>query len=169
MRVFFMGLGVAALVAMTAPSEAVPSTQYALEMPPVPKQQCKRGIASWYGKECEGNLTASGMPYNLEGLTAAHPTLPLGTKIRVTNLKNQHSVVLTINDRGPYVAGRMLDVSEAAAHRLGFAARGTTRVMVQVLQFPRHYISGIGQPENSATRALAMASVGRVNPRSSVK
>jgi rare lipoprotein A len=169
MKIFFMGIGVAALMALTAPSEAVPTSRYSMEMPPVPKQQCKRGIASWYGKECEGNLTASGIPYDLQGLTAAHPTLPLGTIIRVTNLKNHHCVVLTVNDRGPHVAGRMLDVSEAAAHRLGFAARGTTRVMVQVLQFPHHYISQIESTENPPTPPVAIASVVHTGQLDSIK
>ncbi|MDH3597336.1 MAG: septal ring lytic transglycosylase RlpA family protein, partial [Rhodospirillales bacterium] len=68
------------------------------------------GIASWYGPGFQGKTTASGQPYDMHAMTAAHKTLPFGTRVRVTNLANRRSVVLTVNDRGPFVAGRIVDV-----------------------------------------------------------
>ena len=91
------------------------------------------GIASWYGYE-SGNTTANGERYNPGRLTAAHTTLPLPVLVRVTNLENGRSVVLRINDRGPFAAGRLIDVSEAASEELGFHEQGTTRVRVQYLR-----------------------------------
>jgi len=86
------------------------------------------GIASIYPHSYKGRRTASGQELNREALTAAHRTLPLGTKVTVTNKSNGHSVVVTINDRGPFVRGRIIDVSPAAARVLGFS--GLTHVTV---------------------------------------
>jgi rare lipoprotein A len=94
-------------------------------------------LASWYGEEFQGTLTASGEPYDMNGLTAAHPTLPLGSKIILTNLKNHKSLVLRVNDRGPNVAGRLVDVSRAAAKRLGFLGAGITRVRVRPISLSK--------------------------------
>jgi len=91
------------------------------------------GTASWYGEYFEGRPTASGEPYNMYDLTAAHPTLPLGTLVRVTNLRNHRTVVLRINDRGPVVPGRIIDVSYGAAKVLRFQARGIQRVRLDVV------------------------------------
>ena len=88
------------------------------------------GMASWYGKDFHGRKTASGRVYNMYGLSAAHKTLPLGTKVRVTNLSNNRSTVLTINDRGPFVRGRVLDLSYGAAKRLGTLDEGVARVRI---------------------------------------
>ena len=95
------------------------------------------GMASWYGRPFHGRRTASGQIYNMNALTAAHPTLPIGTQVRVTNLANRRSVVLTVNDRGPFAKGRIIDVSRRAAERLGFRRAGTTRVRVEVIQTAR--------------------------------
>ncbi len=95
------------------------------------------GTASWYGRPYHGRKTASGQIYNMHALTAAHPTLPLGTQVRVTNLTNQRSVALTVNDRGPFAKGRIIDVSRRAADRLGFRRAGTARVRVEVIQAAR--------------------------------
>jgi rare lipoprotein A len=92
------------------------------------------GTASWYGADFHGRRTASGEIYNMHALTAAHPTLPLSTVVRVSNLDNGLSVVVRINDRGPYVGNRIIDLSRAGARTLGFDARGTTRVRVTVLR-----------------------------------
>jgi rare lipoprotein A len=81
-------------------------------------------------------MTASGEAYDLNGLTAAHHTLPIGTTIRVTNLRNHKSLLLRVNDRGPSLGKRLLDVSWAAAQRLGFVHSGTTRVRVEVVSRP---------------------------------
>ncbi len=95
------------------------------------------GMASWYGRPFHGRKTASGQIYNMNALTAAHPTLPLGTQVRVTNLAKNRSVVLTVNDRGPFAKGRIIDVSRRAAERLGFRRAGTARVRVEVIQAAR--------------------------------
>ncbi len=95
------------------------------------------GTASWYGRRFHGRKTASGQIYNMNALTAAHPTLPLGTQVRVTNLANHRSVALTVNDRGPFAKGRIIDVSRRAAERLGFRRAGTARVRVEVIQAAR--------------------------------
>src|SRR5450631_4704693 len=81
------------------------------------------GTASWYGEQFEGKQTASGEPFEMRDLTAAHPSLPLGSLVRVTNLRNGKVVVVRINDRGPVVDGRIIDVSYNAARALGFRER----------------------------------------------
>lgn len=91
------------------------------------------GIASWYGPGFHGKRTASGQRFDMYALTAAHKTLPFGTRVRVTNLANRRSTVLTINDRGPFVPGRIVDVSKRAAQVLGFEHQGKARVSVEVL------------------------------------
>jgi rare lipoprotein A (peptidoglycan hydrolase) len=91
------------------------------------------GVASYYGSWHRGHITASGMPFDDRKLTAAHRTLPLGTHVQVTNLKNGRSVIVKINDRGPYVGHRLIDVSAAAARVLGFTHRGVTPVKVRVV------------------------------------
>lgn len=96
----------------------------------------ERGTASWYGPGFHGRATASGEIYDMDAMTGAHRTLPLGTRIRVTNLENGREVRLLINDRGPYVDDRILDVSRAAARRLGFLERGTARIRYVVLSVP---------------------------------
>src|SRR5581483_7775089 len=94
------------------------------------------GTASWYGDYFEGRPTASGEPFNMYDLTAAHMTLPLGTLVRVTNLRNHRSVIVRINARGPYVSGRIVDLSYNAARVLHFDQQGLQRVRLDVL--PRH-------------------------------
>jgi len=91
------------------------------------------GTASWYGEDFEGKPTASGEPYNMYDLTAAHPTLPLGTFVKVTNLRNRRAVVVRINDRGPVVDGRIIDVSYSAARMLNFHSQGVQRVRLDVV------------------------------------
>ena len=92
------------------------------------------GTASWYGEYFQGKPTASGEPYDMHDLTAAHPTLPLGTFVKVTNLRNGKAVVVRINDRGPVVDGRIIDVSSNAARALGFKQRGLQRVRLDIYQ-----------------------------------
>ena len=92
------------------------------------------GISSYYGEDFHGKLTANGEVYDMYGLTAAHKTLPLNTIVRVTNMENEKSLILRINDRGPYVKGRMLDCSYGAALKLGFIGNGTTKVKVEVIE-----------------------------------
>ena len=92
------------------------------------------GRASWYGGGFQGRATASGEAYNMADLTCAHRSLPLGTLVRVTNLTNHRSVVVRVNDRGPYFAGRVVDLSYAAARFLGFSRAGTQTVRLDVLK-----------------------------------
>lgn len=91
------------------------------------------GTASWYGADFDGKATASGEPYNMYDLTAAHPSLPLGTWVRVTNLRNGRVVTVRINDRGPIVPGRIIDVSYSAAQLLKFKEQGVQRVRLDIL------------------------------------
>lgn len=91
------------------------------------------GQASWYGRDFHGRLTASGEPYDMAALTAAHQTLPFGSRVRVTNLANGRSVVVVINDRGPFAEGRLIDLSHAAAKRLGILEDGVAEVRLDVL------------------------------------
>src|SRR4030066_707835 len=91
------------------------------------------GVASWYGGEFHGRPTSSGEVYDMYQLTCAHNTLPLGTMVMVTNLENGKSVELKVNDRGPFVKGRIIDVSYAAAKMLDMCEKGTALVKVEVL------------------------------------
>lgn len=91
------------------------------------------GIASWYGEPFHGRQTANGEIYDMNDLTAAHKTLPMPVYVRVINLENGRSLVLRVNDRGPFVAGRIIDVSRRAAQLLGFQQQGIARVRVQVI------------------------------------
>src|SRR5512139_2188765 len=89
------------------------------------------GMASWYGDDFHGRYTANGEIFDMQSLTAAHPTLPLPSYVRVTNLANHKSVVVRVNDRGPYVGNRLIDVSVRTAKLLGFYGQGLTRVKVE--------------------------------------
>ena len=111
----------------------------------------ERGVASWYGKKFHGRPTSSFEPYDMYAFTAAHKTLPLPTYVRVTNLENQRSVVLRVNDRGPFVADRIIDLSYAAAMRLGVVERGTAMVEVRALDAidPDH--PGLPEPAAEST------------------
>jgi rare lipoprotein A len=91
------------------------------------------GSASWYGGKFHGRKTANGERYNQNALTAAHKSLPFGTKVRVTNEANGKSVVVRINDRGPYSGKRVIDLSRAAANAVGMVQRGVARVTMDVL------------------------------------
>jgi len=93
----------------------------------------KRGIASWYGTKFHGHRTSSGEPYDMYGMSAAHKTLPLPTYARVSNLRNGRSVIVKINDRGPFHENRIIDLSYAAASRLGILGKGTGLVEVEAI------------------------------------
>jgi len=94
----------------------------------------EEGIASWYGGEFNGRRTANGEIYDMHGLSAAHRTLPLGTIVKVTSMQNGRSVQLKVNDRGPFVSGRVLDLSYGAASQLGIIGPGTARVRIEVVR-----------------------------------
>lgn len=118
---FFMGLSLMAVVMV-----------YVVAAPAL--ASVTSGGASWYS--LPGNRTANGERMNPNALTAAHRTLAFGTKVEVKNLRNGRTVVVRINDRGPFIRGRVIDVSKAAARRLGFVGAGTTRVALRVVSQP---------------------------------
>jgi rare lipoprotein A len=93
------------------------------------------GFASWYGKEYHGRKTANGEVYDMYAMTAAHPTLPFNTFVRVTNTENGKKVELRINDRGPFIAGRIIDLSQSGARAVEMLTRGTAKVTVEVTGF----------------------------------
>ena len=97
-----------------------------------PKTQI--GIASYYGKKFHKKRTANGKIFNMNKVSAAHKSYPLGTKVRVTNLENGKSIKLVINDRGPFVKGRIIDLSYRAARKLDFVNQGTTKVRIDVIR-----------------------------------
>ena len=94
------------------------------------------GEASWYGRQFHGKETASGESYDMFRFTAAHPSLPLGTWVRVTNLRNHKGVIVRVNDRGPVVPGRIMDLSYGAAQVLGFRGNGVAKVRLDIVQLP---------------------------------
>ena len=103
--------------------------------PPVKKPPAYEatGIASYYGRKFHGRSTASGERFDMHAMTAAHPSLPFGTMVRVTRLKNNRSVTVRINDRGPFVRGRIIDLSLAAAKKIDMLADGLSRVRIAVI------------------------------------
>ena len=133
---------IASLGAAQAPnnSEATPApTNPAKNTPEIRTQAGKPkpyqvGTASWYGSDFVGKPTASGEPYDMYDMTAAHLTIPLGSYVRVTNLRNGRAVVVRVNDRGPIVAGRIIDLSYGAATALGYDKRGLQRVRLDLVK-----------------------------------
>jgi rare lipoprotein A len=120
-----------------APREAVGSPE---EGPPAaaerPWEAELEGLASWYGEDFNGRLTASGEVYDMYAMTAAHKTLPLQTVVRVEDLETGKSIEVRVNDRGPYVKGRVIDLSRKAARALGMRDQGVVRVRLHVLRMP---------------------------------
>ena len=117
------------------PIAKIPSPPETEQAPPATSQptMMETGVASWYGPKFHGKLTASGEVFNQEKFTAAHQTLPWGSRVKVTNLANGKSVDVRINDRGPFGKGRIIDVSRAAARALGMVGQGITTVRVEWL------------------------------------
>jgi len=122
----------------------------------------ERGIASWYGEDFHGRLTANGEEYDMHALTAAHKTLPIPTWVEVTNLNNGRRVIVKVNDRGPFVGGRLIDLSYAAAETLGMVRAGTARVEVRALgvpvgsELPEQPVLAAAGPAESSTRGFAL-------------
>ena len=140
MRKLVMGCAMAGLIVMSPKSEARPPA-YLGPLPAVFKMpKGEVGMASWYGIERQGKPTASGELFDKDRLTAAHRKLPLGTTVRVTNLKNLESTLLRINDRGPGISGRVIDVSWATAKQLGFLEAGLARVEIDIVSYPKSCI-----------------------------
>jgi len=138
------------------------------ETPPPPMPQAKEevptsdgpkveqvGNASWYGPAQNGKETASGETFDQDALTAAHPTLPMGTKAVVTNLETGKSVEVTINDRGPHAKGRKIDISRAAAQRIGMTKKGVTRV--KIVAAPHRKPAKHAMPHAAKSRPIPVA------------
>jgi len=121
-------------------SEAKPAPVSSTQTKPEVRKQANKptpyqiGTASWYGEYFEGKETASGEPYEMYDMTASHLTLPLGSLVKVTNLRNGRAVVVRVNDRGPIVPGRIIDLSYSAAEALQFRQRGLQRVRLDVIK-----------------------------------
>jgi len=96
----------------------------------------EEGIASWYGPGFDGNLTANGEVYDMNGISAAHKTLPFGTVVRVVEFETGRSILVRINDRGPFVDGRIIDLSKGAAAELGIVNKGITKVGLRIVRWP---------------------------------
>src|SRR5579863_3593324 len=148
---FFLGLGMLVLTPSINPTPVAKPSSFTLpsqeplsgtstqikagktEPQPIAVWEC---ITSWYGDDFDGLPTATGETYDMYAATAAHPTLPLGSIVRVVNTRNHRSQVVRINDRGPYVEGRELDVSYEVARRLGFDQHGVAKVRLELLEVP---------------------------------
>jgi rare lipoprotein A len=126
------------------------------------------GIASWYGEAFEGKTTANGEVFRLNGLTAAHPTLPLPSMVRVTNLENGRALALRVNDRGPFASGRIIDVSRRAAQLLGFERQGTARVRVQIVVDESRALAAAGQGTAAQFAAADGGAAPEAAPRTTV-
>src|SRR5580704_16780044 len=142
----FLGLGLLAFTPSVNPTTAGkpsnPSQVIAYPKKAASKSNTLKPLAvwecttSWYGEDFDGQPTATGEKYDMYGETAAHPTLPLGSIVRVLNPRNHRSQIVRINDRGPYVEGRELDVSYEVARRLGFDQHGLAKVRLELLEVP---------------------------------
>ncbi len=117
-----------------APVVTAPSPTVSAAPEPAARIYRETGLASWYGRESHGRKTTSGAMFDMFGMTAAHRTLPLGTRVRVTNLDTYQSVVVTVNDRGPFVKTRVIELSYGAAKELGFVEQGTATVKIESLE-----------------------------------
>jgi rare lipoprotein A len=114
-------------------SEKDSTLSWSTEQPLQIAQEAYQGQASWYGPQFHGRMTANGEIFDSNQLTAAHPNLPFGTKVKVTNMVNGRSVVVRINDRGPFVGGRIIDVSAGAARLLNMISTGVANVQLEIL------------------------------------
>jgi rare lipoprotein A len=131
---------------------------YPLEQP----DYDETGVASWYGGEFRGRRTANGEVFDADALTAAHPTLPMPVNVRVTNLENGKSLVLRVNDRGPFRRGRIIDVSQRAAQLLGFYGKGTAKVRVT-------YLARADEPADAPADTATATAVAAAAPTAAVQ
>jgi rare lipoprotein A len=113
----------------------------------------QEGLASWYGSKFHGRKTSNQEVYDMHAMTAAHKTLPFNTRVRVLNLENQREITVRINDRGPFIKGRIIDVSYAAAKKLLLTKNGIAKVRIKVVPTPQKQLSNLH--ESSNTLAIA--------------
>ncbi|WP_192822891.1 septal ring lytic transglycosylase RlpA family protein [Rufibacter sp. LB8] len=128
----------------------------------------QNGVASWYGSKYHGRRTSSGEVYNRHKLTAAHNGLPLGTKVKVTNLTNGESVVVKINDRGPFRGARIIDLSEAAAKKIKYRSAGLADVKVEVLELPEAFLAARAKTRKPVTDVPEEAVLAAATPAAPV-
>jgi rare lipoprotein A len=136
MRSFYILTILLGLVS-TTPALAGPAHKKHIDLSQRTHMTLQTGKASWYGRWHAGRLTASGERFNPQAMTCAHRTLPLGSLVKVTDLATGKNVELQVNDRGPYVKGRIMDLSEAAARELGAGEKGLLEVRVEVISIPQ--------------------------------
>ncbi|MGA7917904.1 MAG: septal ring lytic transglycosylase RlpA family protein [Candidatus Acidiferrales bacterium] len=152
LQTVFLGMGLLVLTPSVNPTVAgnpgnpLPADAAALQPTPHNNKTARKGqpkplaiwecTTSWYGEDFDGQPTANGETYDMYADTAAHPTLPLGSIVRVVNTRNHRSQIVRINDRGPYVEGRELDVSYEVARKLGFEQHGLAKVRLELLKVP---------------------------------
>lgn len=105
------------------------------------------GLASYYGKKFHGKKAANGSRYNMYAMTCAHKTLPFGTKVKVTNMNNGQEAVVTVTDRGPYVEGRVVDLSHAAAKKIGMIRSGVVPVSIEIMSIPEYVMAELTKIE----------------------
>ncbi|MEZ0575759.1 septal ring lytic transglycosylase RlpA family protein [Halodesulfovibrio aestuarii] len=118
------------------------------------------GKASWYGKKFHGKKTANGERYDMYGMTAAHKNLPFGTLVRVTNIENNRSVVVRVNDRGPFVEGRIIDLTHSAAQKLGMLGPGVVSVKLEAIGGPNHSTVASAPNKTGGTYYVQVGSFG---------
>ncbi|SIN92581.1 septal ring lytic transglycosylase RlpA family protein [Halodesulfovibrio marinisediminis] len=118
------------------------------------------GKASWYGKKFHGRKTANGERYDMYGMTAAHKNLPFGTILRVTNMQNKRSVIVRVNDRGPFVEGRIVDLTHTAAQKLGMLGPGVVPVKLEAVGGPSHSTVASSKKSKSGTYYVQIGSFG---------
>ena len=141
MTKLLVGFAVVGFLALSPRSEARIPTAFAPQpLAILPLARTEIGVASWYGAERQASPTASGELFDMNKLTGAHRELPLGTLVRVTNLRNHKTTQLKINDRGPGSPRRLIDLSWAAAQHLGFLTQGLTLVEVEVVSYPKSFM-----------------------------
>ena len=141
-----------------SPYQVLGKTYYVM---PSPGNYREYGTASWYGTKFHGQSTSSGEPYDMYKLTAAHRSLPIPSYVRITNLDNHKTAILRVNDRGPFHSERLIDVSYAAAVKLGFADRGTARVVVEVVDGSDSLDTRVAQatPSQSTNTVTALTDI----------
>jgi len=138
----------------TSPYTVLGKTYQLLKKPEGYRQQ---GVASWYGKKFHGRRTANGEVYNMYGMTAAHKTLPIPSYVRVTNQNNRRSVIVRVNDRGPFHGNRIIDLSYTAAKKLGFEKLGTAKVAVEYIDPTKYHRVTSNLPAQSVSGSEPLA------------
>ena len=150
---FWAGFRALLVIFVVAPALLCPA-DIRPEDPDLPAIHCWEGLSSWYGPGFHGRVTANGEIYDMYAATAAHATLPLGSLVRVTNPRTGQSKVVRINDRGPYIEGREIDLSFQVARELGLVERGVAKVKLELLHIPQRgavYAQNRPRPADNST------------------